>query len=187
MSRFISIILIIGLVIFSTGVAHAQYENTSGKKNEGQVKKRPAPRKENRWFAGGMLGAGFSSYSSYVEVSPLVGFKVTPAFHVGSRITYIWNSYQYTPDERVNLHHYGASVFARYIFFKGLYGQVEFEGLSYDYYNYPREWITSLFLGGGYFQDIGGRGFASFALLFNVLPNDLYINPIIRIGFGASF
>jgi hypothetical protein len=137
-----------------------------------------------------MIGAGFSSYSSYVEVAPIIGYKVTPDFHVGTRISYIWNSFQYQTGpftgERVNLHHYGIGVFARYIFFKGIYGHVEYEALSYDNYNLDRIWYNSLFLGGGFFQNIGGRGFATVAILFNVLDNNLYQNPIIRIGFGAS-
>lgn len=188
----IPFILIIFLSFCYSEVA-AQYENTSGQKKEGDVKKRPKPQKPNRWFVGGMIGAGFSSYSSYVEVSPLVGFKITPAFHVGTRITYIYNSYVAyrgtMAEKRVNLNHYGASLFARYIIFKGLFAQAEYEALSFDYYEFPREWISSLFIGGGYYQNIGGRGFASFAILFNVLENvdSPYTNPVIRIGFGGSF
>jgi hypothetical protein len=181
------------ILIFSlsfTEVA-AQYENTSGQKKEGQVKKRPKPQRPPKFFAGGMIGAGFSSYSSYVELAPIFGLNIMPGFQVGTRITYIWNSYRYQTsqftEETVNLHHYGISIFARYVFFKGLYGHVEFEALSYDWYNANREWIYSLFLGGGYMQTIGGRGFATFAVLFNVIDNELYRNPIIRIGFGAGF
>ncbi|MEJ2595516.1 MAG: hypothetical protein P8100_10420 [bacterium] len=182
---------IVILLCFSYTEAFSQYENTSGQRQEGQVKKRPKPQRPMRFFAGGMIGGGWSTYSSYVEVSPIFGVSITPAFQVGTRITYIWNSYLYQTgpytDERVNLHHYGASLFARYIIFKGLFAQVEYEALSYDWYYKEREWISSLFLGGGYFQQIGGRGFASFAILFNVLDNNLYSNPIIRIGFGAGF
>lgn len=187
------VLILITFLSFSVGTAYSQYENTSGQKKEGDVKKRAKPQKPMQWFVGGMIGAGFSSYSSYVEVSPFIGYKITPAFHVGTRITYIWNSYLYRTgpytDERVNLHHYGISLFTRYIIFKGLFAQVEYEALSYDYYVYQREWINSLFIGGGYFQNIGGRGFASFAILFNVLDDidSPYTNPVIRIGFGASF
>jgi len=186
-----SIIKYFFILLFAISIngAYAQYENTSGQKKEGEVKKRPKPKKSMRFFAGGMFGAGFSSYSSYVEVAPIFGVKITPDFHVGIRITYIWNSYEFQGGQRENLHHYGASLFARYVFFKGLFGQVEYEALSFDYYNYPREWITSLFIGGGYYQNIGGRGYASFAILFNLLDNidSPYANPIIRIGFGGSF
>ena len=67
--------------------------------------------------------------------------------------------------------------------------QVEYEALSFDYYQDTRQWINSLFIGGGYYQDIGGRAYTSIAILFNVLetPDSPYVNPIIRIGFGAGF
>ena len=182
------------LILTGSMVSYAQYENTSGGKQQekkSQEKRQPL-KKPPRWFAGGMLGAGFSSYSSYVEVAPIVGYKVTRDFHVGTRITYIYNSYliQTGPqtDKRVNLHHYGGSLFARYVFLRFLMAHAEYEMLSYDYYE-DREWINSLFLGGGYYQNIGGRSFASFLILFNVLdsPNSPYANPIFRIGFGIGF
>ena len=167
---------------------YGQYENTSGDKKPKQQEKRQPIQKEKRWFAGGMIGAGFSSYSSYVEVAPVVGFRITPAFHVGSRVTYIFNSYEYAPGKRENLHHYGISLFSRYVIWKGLYAHVEFETLSFDQID-QREWINSLFIGGGYLQNVGGQGFMSFAILFNVLDNidSPYVNPIFRIGFGVGF
>ena len=128
----------------------------------------------------------------YIELAPIVGYKVTPNFHVGTRITYIFNSILYEatpilPEERINYNHYGVGAFGRYIIYKGLFAQVEYEALNFDKYN-DREWISSLFIGGGYYQSIG-RSFASFAVLFNVLDNinSPYVNPIIRIGFGVGF
>ncbi len=183
-------LLIIFFLAFATGI-QAQYQNTSGQKREGTVKKKEAKKKvkPRRWFAGGMLGAGFSSYSTYVEVAPIIGYRVTQAFQVGTRLTYIYNSYEFAPGKRENLNHYGASLFARYVFWKGLFGQAEYEALNLDYGGGDRRWINSLFIGGGYLQNIGGRGFASFAILFNVLENEYspYTNPIIRIGFGVGF
>ncbi len=178
------------LIIFLTGVfasAFAQYENTSGNKEPKKQEKKQPLQKRDRWFVGGMFGAGFSSYSSYVEVSPLVGFKVTPSFHVGTRFNYIWNSYEFPNGVRESLHHFGVGAFGRYIIYKGLFAQVEYEALNFDYYDY-RGWINSLFIGGGYYQSFG-RSFASFAILFNVLDNinSPYVNPVIRIGFGVGF
>lgn len=188
--QFRNLILIVFLFSGITS-AFAQYENTSGnRKPKQEVKKQPI-QKQNRWFVGGMFGAGFSSYSSYVEVSPLVGYKITPAFHIGTRFNYIWNSYEVAYNERENLHHFGIGAFGRYIIYKGLFAQIEYEALNFDnpyYYDVDREWINSLFLGGGYYQNMG-RAFASFAILFNVLDNidSPYVNPIIRIGFGVGF
>lgn len=197
MNRILILIFFCLLTAFSTSPALAQYENTSGKTQEGKVnKKKQQPPMIRRWFTGGMIGAGFSSYSSYVEIAPIVGFKVTPNFHVGTRITYIYNSYLMptgpATEERVNLHHYGASIFARYLFFKFLFAHAEYEALSFDLYNDPlgrnRIWINSLFLGGGFYQQVGGRGFMTFAILFNLLDNEYspYSNPMFRIGFGIG-
>jgi hypothetical protein len=193
MKKIFSFLIIIGLITFTSNLSFAQYENTSGKKQEGTVKKRQKPPKQNRWFAGGMIGAGFSSYSSYVEVAPIVGFKVTQAFHVGTRLTYIFNSYTFNygllNERKVQLHHYGISLFGRYVIWKGLFAHAEYEALSFDQDQFDRYWVNSLFLGGGFLQNIGGRGFMSFAILFNVLDNEYspYTNPSIRIGFGVGF
>jgi len=194
MKKTIRLFLLILLMALVSG-AQAQYQNTSGQKKEGTVQKQELKKKKKKksyfpWFVGGMFGAGFSSYSAYVQVSPLIGYKITPAFHVGTRLTYIFNSYEVAPNKRENFHDYGVSVFARYIFFKGLFAQAEYEALSYDYgHESGRMWVNSLFIGAGYFMNMGGRGFASFAILFNVLDNEYspYTNPVFRIGFGVGF
>ncbi len=169
---------------------HAQYTNTTGLK-EGQVmqkKKKSGLADRSRWFVGGMLGGGFSTYSSYAEVAPLIGYKVTPNFHVGSRITYIFQSYKdYYTGQRINLHIYGGSLLARYGLFKFLFVQSEYEILSVPVYPYEgtRTAVNSLFVGGGLMQS-SGNGFATVGIFYNVLdnPNSPYSNPLIRIGFG---
>jgi hypothetical protein len=151
-----------------------------------------------------MIGAGFSSVSSYVEVSPALGYVPVKNLHVAARLTYIYNSrlvqtgsnpYQ---EDRINLHHYGIAGFARYIFFKGIFAQLEYEYLSFDdgyydpYNNFERVSnripISTLFLGGGFFQRFG-NGFASFALLFPIVESyDLFYNTtVFRISFGGFF
>ncbi|MCB2207963.1 MAG: hypothetical protein KQH67_06665 [Bacteroidetes bacterium] len=187
---FILLLLLSGSVVIS----YAQYQNTSNDTVVRKQEKKQPLQKRDRWFLGGMLGAGFSSYSAYVEVSPLVGYKVTPAFHVGARFSYIWNSYEVAYDQRENLHHFGIGGFGRYVIFKGLFAQVEYEALNFDNPSYSfsdREWINSLLIGGGYYQSMG-RAFASIAILFNVLDNSHHLyyyqpNPVIRIGFGVGF
>jgi len=174
----------------------AQYENTSGKTNEGKVNKQPKKQMVQRWFTGGMIGGGFSSYNAYFEIAPIVGYRVTPDFHIGTRLTYIYESHRFmtnlNTEEHINLNHFGASIFLRYLFFKFLFAHAEYEALNYDFYNFStgheRQWVNSLFVGGGLYQSIGGRGFMTFAILFNLLDNSNspYSNPIFRIGFGIG-
>ncbi|RLD41794.1 MAG: hypothetical protein DRI89_08920 [Bacteroidetes bacterium] len=180
--------------LFSLSTVSAQYENTSGQKK--QQKKKENVAKVNRWFAGGMIGGGFSSGGGgYIELSPLVGYKVTPDFHVGTRITYIFSSYRNNYSGSYNQSHtYGASLLARYVFLRFLYAQAEFEVLSFNhYYAKPegeRYTLTNLYLGGGYYQSFG-KGFSSIGIFYNVLedPNYYYpySNPVIRISFGIGF
>jgi len=187
---FILIIFLLGGFISTYG----QYENTSGDKKPKQQEKRQPLQKQNRWFAGGMIGGGFGSYGGYFEISPLVGYKVTPDFHVGTRLTYIYSSYKNIYGDKQQSHTYGGSLFGRYTFLKFLYAQAEFELLSYKhYYNLPageRYLLTNLYLGGGLYQSFG-NGFATIGIFYNVLedPNIdyYYSNPMIRIGFGVGF
>jgi hypothetical protein len=184
------------LILSGSMVSYAQYENTSGNKQQEKKpqEKRQALRKEPRWFGGGMIGAGFGSYGGYFELSPLVGYKVTPHFHVGSRLTYIYSSYKDYYGHRQQSHTYGGSLFGRYTFLKLLYAQAEFELLSFKhFYNLPqgeRYLLTNLYLGGGFYQSFG-NGFATLGIFYNVLedPNVYYpySNPLIRIGFGFGF
>lgn len=193
MKIFIRILFFATLYFSLISSLQAQYKNTS---NDVQEQKTVAQPKVNRWFAGGMIGAGFSSYSAYVSIEPMIGYNITPAFQVGTRLTYIFNSYKIYngyQDIKYNLNSFGIGLFSRYIIYKGLMAQVEYENLNLEYVNYnyqeTRTWVPSLFIGGGYIQTMGGQGFASFAILWNVLENEYspYTNPIIRIGFGVGF
>ena len=186
-------IFLVIIFIFSVSTVSAQYENTSGQKK--QEKKKENVAKVNRWFAGGMIGGGFSSGGGgYLELSPLVGYKVTPDFHVATRITYIFSSYRDYSGNYNQSHTYGGSLLGRYVLLKFLYVQAEFEVLSFNhYYNGPegdRNTLTSLYLGGGYYQSFG-KGFTTIGIFYNVLedPNYYYpySNPVIRIGVGFGF
>ncbi len=163
----------------------AQYQNL-GTANQGEVKVNP-------WFVGGMLGGSFSSYGGSFQVAPLVGYKITPDFNVGTRITYIYSRYNYGGTiGKKTFHDYGVSLFAQHRLFKFLVAHAEYEVLSVDYINdlnqNERRTINSLFIGGGLFQSMGGRGFATIVLLYNVLETKYspYSNPVIRIGFGIG-
>ncbi|MBC8320217.1 MAG: hypothetical protein H8E34_05800 [Bacteroidetes bacterium] len=170
---------------FATTAGFAQYQNL------GTVKQ--AEHKVSPWFVGGMLGGSFSNNGGSFEVSPLVGYKVTSDFHVGSRLTYIYSSYNFGGTTgRHSFHDYGGSLFARHLFLNFLFAHVEYEVLSVEYmidqYTNDRRTINSLFIGGGLYQTMGGRGFATIAILYNLLETQYspYSNPVIRIGFGVG-
>ena len=181
MNLYKTYLLISLFTFFSFFTGYAQYQNL------GTATKVEASR-PNPWFVGGMLGGSFSNNGGSFEISPLVGYKVTEDFHVGTRLTYIYSKYY-----GKSYNDYGGSLFARHRFFDFLFAHVEYEVLSVEYVNVnfedERRTINSLFVGGGLFQSMGGRGFATIAILYNVLETEYspYSNPVIRIGFGVGF
>ncbi len=188
MRKITTVVLLAGMLFFAgTGTATAQYTNTTGMREGKVTQKKRGFADRSRWFVGGMLGGGFSTYSSYAQVSPLIGYKVTPKFHVGTRLTYIYQSFKDYSGRRVNLHIYGGSLLGRYRLFDFLFVQSEYEILSVPVYPYEgsRTAVNSLFVGGGLMQS-AGNGFATIGIYYNLLdsPNSPYSNPLIRIGFG---
>lgn len=164
---------------------YSQYKNFG---ETGRTEPKPNP-----WFVGGMIGGSFSNNGGSFEISPLVGYKVTENFHVGSRLTYIYSQYDYGGAiGKRKFNDYGGSLFARHRFLKMLFAHVEYEVLSIEYPADPttniRKTINSLFIGGGLYQQMGGRGFATIAILYNLLETQYspYSNPVIRIGFGVG-
>jgi hypothetical protein len=151
-----------------------------------------------RIYFGGNLGLQFGSVT-YIDVSPLAGYMVTNNFSVGAGITYRY--LKYNNGIQYQTHIYGGRLFARHnltflpapLFVYGEYENLNVELAKYnathtDYYM-TREWIPSLFLGGGLFQSFGRRGGFVLTAMYNVIFDSertiyLYNSPwVIRVGF----
>ncbi len=154
---------------------------------------------QKRIYFGGGFDFAISSYGTVLGISPLVGYRVSPSFDVGARFTYTF--YRYNDDlTKYTTNNFGGGAFARYylFFFNDLFLHAEYEALNYEivYLNSltyevdhkEREWVSSVFLGGGYRQWIGQNAFVNITVLWNVLDDkdSFYSNPIFRIGFGVG-
>jgi hypothetical protein len=154
---------------------------------------RPEPQ---RWVFGGDFGMGFSTYGSNILVSPQIGYRITPQFEAGSRLTYNYSSYK-NGNDKLRLSYYGGGFYASYIIYRGIFAHAENEILSYQpvYLDYnglvkgDRRVVHSIFIGGGYRQYFSATGFGSIMLLYNLNEtlDSPYDNPMIRIGFGFGF
>jgi hypothetical protein len=150
-------------------------------------------------YVGGGIGFGISSYSTSLMVAPIIGYRISPSFDIGTRFIYNYFSYNDSP-LKYSTNNYGAGLFARYylFFFRDLFLHTEYEALNYEqvYVNYnswevvkkERVWASGLFVGGGYRQWIGQSAFVSITVLWNLLDNleSPYNNPIFRIGVGVG-
>ncbi|MFN4233944.1 MAG: hypothetical protein ACK4IK_03965 [Bacteroidia bacterium] len=141
----------------------------------------------DRFFYGGNFGLMFGTIT-YVELSPLIGYRITDRLSAGPGISYI-----YLQDNRFDLSTsiYGGRLFARYNITDYLFGHGEYEVLNREspYSLEGRVNVTSIFVGGGYRQRLGPNSFLSIMGLWNLNDSEysIYRNPIIRMGFSTGF
>jgi hypothetical protein len=151
-------------------------------------------------FTGGSLAMSFGTFT-YVDVSPLLGYRFTPKFSVGTGFTYIYFKDNRAPITNSSTNYgsnsssiYGGRLFSRYLIFESLFAHAEYEVLNREVYNELfrknlRVNVVALYLGGGYQQRIGMNSFMNLMVLWNVNETrySLYPNPIIRAGFNIGF
>ncbi len=147
---------------------------------------------KDRLFFGGNLGLNFGSLT-YINVSPLVGVRLTDKMGVGVGPTYTYFSDRRTT-YKYDSESYGGRLFAQYRIVESVLLYSEYELLNTEvpnllYTALERRNISSLFVGGGYIQQIGRNSGISITLLYNVLEGDypIYENPLIRTGFLMGF
>lgn len=202
------IILIIALCFFYS-VSFAQVEGVEVEKPKEETKKEEEKEEDkkakdddeeemsllDRFYFGGNLGASFGRWT-FVDISPMVGYRITPKFSLGVGATY---QYQNDRDYDIGQSVYGGRLFSRYVIandFLGtgnLFAHAEYEALfaklSYGSFS-GRVENTSLFpaffIGGGMAFPIGNRSAFTISALYNPFydkDNSLYGNPLqIRVG-----
>ena len=156
-----------------------------------EVRQKEAP--QNRLLIGGGVGAQFGDIT-LVDVSPVVGYKVTERFVPGVGFSYLYykiKNYYGGDDYETSI--FGWSLFSRYYIFKDLFAHGEYQQLYYDRYNFltmeeVRVSVPAYLIGGGYRMWLGGSFSSTILVLFNL--NDVYdypySNPIIRVGFQVG-
>jgi hypothetical protein len=145
----------------------------------------------DRLFFGGGFGLQFGT-QTYIEVAPLVGYKLTDRLSTGISLKYIY--YKFKDDiYDYSTHIYGGGPFTRFFIIPEAFLHAEFEILNLEVPDplsnrYFRENITSVFLGGGYRQMIGDHSSLDLLLLYNINEsrNSPYVNPVFRISFGLG-
>jgi hypothetical protein len=152
-------------------------------------KQPPKERILDKMYVGGNFGLQFGTIT-FIDISPLVGYKVTPEFSAGVGITYQYYHYQdRVYDLKTNV--YGGRIFGRYMFTENLFGHGEYEYLNleaFDFYPSRRVDVGSLLAGGGYMQRFGSNSAMVAMILYNFTESTYtpYSNPIIRIGINIG-
>ena len=193
MNKFTAALL---FLLVASGSLSAQYFETGQPKEEkGSVESSI----DKRVFFGGNFGLSFSfgrGGSQFVELSPLVGYRVSENFSVGGAFTYLYISREYIvlPSyNRITLKNntFGPRAFLRYSFIENYFIQTEVESLNTEVplndgtTNTGREWVPGFFLGGGSSFPINDRLEVNAIVLYNLSYNDIrspYVSPLVIRG-----
>ena len=136
---------------------------------------------KDRVYWTGNVGFNFYNRVLYLNISPQVGYKITPNFSAGLGVRYVYigsNYYQFKTTI------YGGNAFMRYNLGQSFFAYSEYEKLrSYDFNpnssNYGnRAPANMFFIGAGYSSRIGTTSRLNLMLLYDVIqsPNSPYQN-----------
>jgi hypothetical protein len=150
-------------------------------------------------FVGGDLGFGFGSYNTYVDVSPLAGYRFNKWLAAGVKLNFNFASQKsYTdPTQNESYTILGGGVFGRIYPLRWLYLQVEPE---YNVYSAnikssgtvlasETHDVVSLLIGGGYVQQISSKAAITFGIMYDVLQNEYspyYGIPVFQGGININ-
>lgn len=146
-------------------------------------------------FLGGNFGGNLAGSNSFLDISPIVGYRVTDKFMVG-----VGGVGQFFKRDSFTNRVFGGKVFARYDVFKNLFLHTEYERLNQRQSGQDQSFVFEGLLTGAGYQQRMGPGYFSAMILYNWLDNadnpvgsfNPYSNgifgenPIIRVGWGIS-
>lgn len=145
----------------------------------------------DRLYFGGGIGLAFGTVD-YVEISPLAGYRLSPAATLGASLIFRYRNDGRYPED-VSTNDYGGSVFGQYLVFDPVFVHAELEYLSYESIlldlSTDRDTFTSVYVGGGMSWP-AGRSTSLFVLgLYNLSYSDgdpgPYSSPwVFRFGVG---
>jgi len=150
------------------------------------------PAWKQKIFFGGGVGASFGDVD-YVELSPMVGYRLTPRVTTGIGLFYRWKN-----DDRfgysVDTNDWGGSLFGQLRLFRGIFAHAEYEYIDYEYQTLAgteSRSDTNTLAGLGWNR--GGRAGVYALALYNFSyddndPTEAYDSPwVYRVGVSFGF
>lgn len=168
----------------------------SSKSKEPQYSTPPQSKRsfKDKLYFGGYLGLQFGTYTS-IDISPLIGYRVTPDFNVGIGVLYTYTSFDY--GGTIGQHGYsswGGRLTTNYTLFNILVLGAEYQYRTVELYNvveqsFEDQGVNILFLGGGIRQKVGRNAFMFLLAYYDVLQEEYspYNSVVFRIGVAAGF
>ncbi|MBC7389280.1 MAG: hypothetical protein H7329_08730, partial [Opitutaceae bacterium] len=142
---------------------------------------------------GGNIGLQIGNPTN-ILLSPAIGYipkgkLFNDKFMIGVGATYMYQKIKYTGvNYEANI--YGGRTFARYIIYQNFFAYLEHEFLNAPVFvgsGRERQWVNSVFLGGGYLLKLTEKGGVMISVLYNLAwtpIHPLYSSPwTVRVGF----
>lgn len=175
------LIIAVIVILNSSLVAFAQEESSREERSSGDF--------WEKITVGGNFGLQFGSVT-YIDLSPMVGYRFTDKFTAGPGFTYRYLKYRGYEASSI----YGGSFFARHLIGSQFFAQAQYESLSSEYLTFvnqepyfKREWVSGLFIGGGLYQPLGRRGAVLLSAMYNLMYDNIkspYNSPwVLNVGF----
>lgn len=148
---------------------------------QAERERRSGPRWYDKVSFGGNLGGGIGSGGSFFTIQPMAFYRITDNTMAGVGLSYYYWSLQYftSAGSKVSIsdNAYGFNLFAQQQLFDPVFLHAELMPLNFSVYNQnnnelERQWISSLYLGGGIRQRISDRSGFYFLVLYDVLYNE---------------
>ena len=152
---------------------------------------------KDRVFVGGNFGLSFGDVTN-IQIAPIVGYRVTNELSLGLGPQYQYSRIKLVGNDDLTSNNYGLNVFARYNLPEPFFLQAEYEYLNFEFFTTPdlntfRESFSSILVGGGIIQPLGGRAFINLTALYNLSydANEVirpYDSPlVVRAGISLGF
>jgi len=164
--------------------APPQESNVSPQKNDS---------KNDKVYYGGYANFAFGKYN-FIGVEPLIAYKLLPKLSIGGKISYeYYKNKNYTPTKEGS--NYGIGAFSRLRIARKFYAHVEFSEMNYKIHHSleesKRQWISFLYVGGGFSQPISKNTSINAEVLWDVLQDDdspyKTVEPFFSVGVVAGF
>ena len=164
--------------------APAQQPQESPKQSQG---------KESKVYYGGYANFSFGKYT-IIGIEPLIGYKLLPKLSIGGKLSYeYYKNKNYSPTQEGS--NYGIGAFTRLRIARRFYAHVEFSEMNYKLHQSVeesnRQWISFLYVGGGFSQPITKSTSINAEILWDVLQDSdspyKTVEPIFSIGIGVGF
>lgn len=148
-----------------------------------------------RISVGGNFAFFASSRVTFIDISPLLGYRLSKMFLIAAGPVYNYYS-EYAYHSRYTFDIYGIRTMARVYFIENLFFQTGWDYLNRGIYvmrnntlQPDRIWIQNIWIGGGLKYDVGSNSYMFTSILFNLNQNSYspYPNPYVQIGFISGF